>query len=206
MKYEELLLVARERSSDDAAHDFLHVERVLKNAQSIMEEVPADADVVIPAVLLHELFNYPKGHPLSHLSGDICAEHASEVLDRFDSPGSKREKVLDSIRFHSFSRGVVPDHIEGKVLQDADRLDALGAIGIARLFATCQQMKTPFYDLADPFAQNREPDDKKYGIDHVYIKLFRLTDSMHTRVAREMAMRRTQFIKEYIQQLRLEIE
>lgn len=206
MDYTPLIQVARERSSDDPSHDFLHVERVLKNAQLIIKEVPADVEVIIPAILLHELFNYPKGHPRSQFSGDICAEHASEVLDQFDYPLNKRDKVLDCIRFHAFSRGVVPDHVEGKIVQDADRLDAIGAIGIARLFATCTEMKTPFYNSSDPFGQHRDLDDKKYGLDHFYIKLFRLAETMHTKVAKEIALERTEFMKEYIRRLRSEIQ
>lgn len=205
MDYAPYVEVARARSSSDPAHDFMHVERVLRNAKVIMNEVPADTEVVFPAVLLHEIFNYPKGHPRSKYSGDVCAEQANEVLVKFDYPLHKREKVLDSIRFHSFSRGVVPQHIEGKIMQDADRLDALGAIGIARLFATCADMKRPFYDSTDPFAHNRELDDKTNGLDHFYTKLFKLVDGMHTDVAKEIALQRTQFMQDYIRQFQLEI-
>lgn len=142
MDYEPFWKIAREKASKDPAHDFLHVKRVLKNAEIIVQKISTDVDmeVIIPAILLHELFNYPKDHPKSRYSGDICAKQAGEILDRLNYPLDKSEKVLDCIRFHSFSRGVVPEHMEGKVVQDADRLDAIGAIGIARLFATCAGM------------------------------------------------------------------
>jgi uncharacterized protein len=155
---------ARERSSTDPAHDFLHVQRAWKNAQRIVQVTPADVDVVGPAVLLHELFNYPKDDPRSPWSGDVCAEYARDVLVHVDYPREKRDQVLDCIRFHSFSRGVVPSHIEGKIVQDADRLDALGAIGITRLLAASAHMKIPFYHATDPFAQHRDLDDKKTGV------------------------------------------
>ncbi|MCL6444003.1 MAG: HD domain-containing protein [Alicyclobacillus sp.] len=205
MDYSPFLKAAREASSKDPAHDFLHVERVLKNAQLILREVPADVEVVVPAVLLHELFNYPKNHPRSKYSGDICAEYASRVLDKYNYPRLKRDKVLDCIKFYSFFRGVVPEHIEGKIVQDADRLDAIGAIGIARLFATCVDMGRLFYDSSDPFGENREFNDKLYGLDHFYTKLLKLAEGMHTNVAREMARQRTQFMLDYIEQLRSEI-
>lgn len=197
--------VAIERSSRDVAHDFSHVQRVLGNARRILQEIPADDEIVIPAILLHELFNYPKGHPQSHLSGNVCAEQAAEVLCAYGFPEGKRDAVLECIRFHSFSRGVVPTHIEGKIVQDADRLDAIGAIGIARLFATCVQMQRPFYHATDPFAKHRELDDKNYGLDHFYLKLFKLSEGMHTAVAREIARHRTQFMQDYIAQLTLEL-
>lgn len=205
MDFTPFIEVARAKSSNDPAHDFLHVERVLKNAQFITSKVAADIEVITPSILLHELFNYPKGHPNSRYSGDICAEEAGEVLDRLHYPPSKRGKVLECIRFHSFSRGVVPAHIEGKIVQDADRLDAIGAVGIARLFATCAEMKTPFYNSNDPFGKDRELNDKKYGLDHFYSKLFKIAEQMHTEIAQEMACKRTEFMKEYIQQLRFEI-
>ncbi len=76
MEFTPFVKVARERSSADSAHDFLHVQRAWKNAQQIMQDTLADVDVVGPAVLLHELFNYPKDDLRSPLSGDACAEHA----------------------------------------------------------------------------------------------------------------------------------
>lgn len=206
MDYTPFIEVARERSSKDPAHDFLHVERVLKNAQIIIRAVPADAEVIIPAILLHELFNHPKNHPSSAYSGDICADEAREILDRFRYPSSKRAKVLDCIRFHSFSRGVIPEYIEGRIVQDSDRLDAIGAIGLARMFATCVAMNRPFYNPSDPFGENREVNDKEYGLDHVYVKLFKLAEGMHTNVGKEMASQRTEFMRDYIQQLRCEIQ
>ncbi len=206
LDYSPFMQVARERSSKGTAHDFLHIERVLKNAQLIIYEVAADAEVIIPAILLHELFNYPKSHPNSRYSGDICADQAGEILDRFHYPIAKRDKVLDCIRFHSFSRGVNPYHIEGKVVQDADRLDAIGAIGIARLFATCAEINTPFYNSSDPFGENRALSDKDYGLDHFFTKLFDIVHGMHTIPAQRMALQRTEFMKQYIQQLRCEIQ
>ncbi len=127
------------------------------------------------------------------------------VLVEVDYPERKRDLVLDCIRFHSFSRGIVPSHIEGKIVQDADRLDAMGAIGMARLFATGAQMKRPFYHETDPFAEHRELDDKRYSLDHVYTKLLKLADTMHTPMAKAMAATRMEFINQYLQQLRAEL-
>jgi uncharacterized protein len=206
MDFSPFIEVARRSSSTDPAHDFLHVERVLENAKLILKDIPADSEVIIPAILLHELFNYPKNDPRSQFSGDICAELAGEILDKHQYPMKKRGMVLDCIRFHSFSRGVIPAHIEGKIVQDADRLDAVGAIGIARLFATSGKTERPFYDLGDPFGEHRIFDDKTYGVDHFYVKLLKLAEGMHTTVAKEMALSRTTFMLKYIEQLRSEIQ
>jgi uncharacterized protein len=106
---------------------------------------------------------------------------------------------------HSFSRGLVPDTLEGKVLQDADRLDAIGAIGIARLFATSAAMRRPFYAEEDPFARAREPDDKQFGVDHFFRKLLRIRDGLHTETARAIAAERHDFMHAYLEQLAREI-
>jgi HD superfamily phosphodiesterase len=82
--------------------------------------------------------------------------------------------IATCIREHAFSRGTAPTTLEGEVLQDADRLDAIGAIGIARCMATCAEMRRPFYAPSDPFCGALEPDDKRCGIDHFYRKLLRI--------------------------------
>ena len=116
----------------EPAHDALHVERVIASARRIAVAENAEVEVCVTAALLHELFNYPKNHPESSRSGDVCAEHALVLLGEHGYEAAFRERVAYCIRVHSFSRGIVPETLEAKVLQDADRLDAIGAIGIAR--------------------------------------------------------------------------
>jgi uncharacterized protein len=161
--------------------------------------------VVVPAAFLHELFNYPKDHPESARSGDVCAERAAELLEGAGWAAERIQAIAYSIRVHGFSRGVVPETLEARVLQDADRLDAIGAIGIARCFATCTSMGRPFYAPSDPFCDGREPDDKQWGIDHFYRKLLRLPAGMHTTTARAMAADRAAFMVSYLDQLRREV-
>ncbi len=188
------------------AHDFLHVTRVMENARRIGLAEGADLDIAVPAALLHELFNYPKGHPLSHLSGEVCAEQAADVLRQADCPTHLIGPIRECIRVHAFSRGLVPETIEGKVLQDADRLDAIGAIGIARCFATCAEMKIPFYRGLDPSCRGREPDDKQWGLDHFYRKLLRIPEGLHTATARAMAGDRIRIMEAFLSQLAREIQ
>ena len=189
----------------EPAHDYLHVRRVVMNARHIAEAEGADRFVVTAAALLHELFNHPKGHPESHLSGEVCAAEACAVLREAGCPSKYIEPVCYAIRVHSFSRGIVPDTLEAKVLQDADRLDAIGAIGVARCFATCAQMQRPFYEPSDPFCHAREPNDKEFGLDHFYKKLLRVPGTLHTRTAHGLAAERIAFMNDYLEHLRREL-
>ncbi len=201
-----LRLVAAERcAAAEPAHDLLHVLRVTGNARHIAAAEGADPSVVLPAALLHELFNHPKGHPGSHLSGDVCAEHARAVLQAEGYPADLTAAVCYGIQVHGFSRGIIPATLEAKVLQDADRLDAIGAIGIARCFATCADMRRPFYNPDDPFCTRREPEDKLWGIDHFYRKLLKIPDGLHTATARALAAERTRCMEAFLHQLGQEI-
>jgi uncharacterized protein len=198
--------IARERSQDaEPAHDFLHVQRVAGNARRIAEAEGADLGIVLPAALLHELFNYPKDHPDSALSGEVCAAEAAKVLADEGYAPADIEAICECIRVHSFSRGIVPETREAQVLQDADRLDALGAIGIARCFATGTTMQRPFYSEDDPFCSHRDPDDKQWTLDHFYRKLLRLPETLHTQTAQGLAAERTAFLQAFLAQLAREI-
>jgi len=189
----------------EPAHDALHVARVMASARRIAVAENADVDVCVTAALLHELFNYPKNHPDSSRSGEVCAEHATALLAEQGYDATFGARVAYCIRVHSFSRGIMPETLEAKVLQDADRLDAIGAIGIARCFATSADMKRPFYAPEDPFCRAREPDDKQWGLDHFYRKLLRIGDGLHTATARAIAGERIAFMRAYLDQLEREI-
>lgn len=187
------------------AHDFAHVTRVVRTAETLARAERADVEICVTAALLHELFNYPKGHPESHLSGERCAEEALVLLHADGWTEDRAEAVAYAIRVHPFSRGIVPTTLEAKILQDADRLDSIGAIGIARCFATTSEMQRPFYDPDDPFCEGRAPDDKQWGIDHFYRKLLRIPDVLHTDAARAIAHERVAFMQAFLSQLGREI-
>jgi uncharacterized protein len=188
----------------EPAHDYFHVERVVANAITIARAEGAREPIVATAAMLHELFNLPKSHPNSARAGDLCAEHARELLER-EGARELVAPVCSAIRDHAFSKGVVPEALESRVLQDADRLDALGAIGLARMWATCADMRRPFYSPDDPFCTSRPPDDKSWGLDHVYKKLLVIPERLHLETSRSMARGRVRFIHAYVEQLRYEI-
>ena len=198
--------VARSACTDrPPAHDFLHVERVAAMARRLALAEGARLEVVVPAALLHELVNLPKGHPDSHTSGDLCAVEALRVLADAGYERALAEEIALCIRDHAFSKGAAPRTREAAVMQDADRLDAIGAIGIARCFATSTEMMRPFYAPDDPFCRERAPDDKQWGIDHFFRKLLRIEAGLHTATAREIARPRTAFMRAYLDQLGSEI-
>lgn len=187
------------------AHDFLHVRRVAALARTLAEAEGARVEVVVAAALLHELVNLPKSHPESHRSGDLCAEEAERLLLRESASGDETTSIVACIRDHAFSKGARPSSLEAAVLQDADRLDAIGAIGVARCFATCTEMQRPFYADDDPFCRAREPDDKSFGLDHFYKKLLRIEDGLHTATARALGRERAAFLRAYLAQLATEL-
>jgi uncharacterized protein len=204
--WERLAAHARSRSEGaEPAHDFFHVERVVGNAVTIARAEGAKESVVATAALLHELFTLPKNDPQSAFAGDVCAEHARAALVREGAPPDLVALACAAIKDHAFSKGVVPDALESRVLQDADRLDALGAIGLARMWATCADMKRPFYSPLDPFCVTREPDDKAWGLDHVFKKLLVVPDRLHLATSRTLAAPRVAHLRAFLEQLRSEL-
>ncbi|HVH41776.1 MAG TPA: HD domain-containing protein [Labilithrix sp.] len=189
----------------EPAHDFFHVERVVTNAITIARAEGASEPIVATAALLHELFTLPKSHPESSRAGDVCAEHARDLLVQEGAAPDLIAPVCAAIRDHAFSKGAFPEALESKVLQDADRLDALGAIGLARMWATCADMKRPFYSPDDPFCASRAPDDKSWGLDHVYKKLLVLPERLHLATSRALAADRVAFVRSFLEQLASEL-
>jgi uncharacterized protein len=189
----------------EPAHDFLHVTRVVVVGERIARAVGADVDVVTTAALLHELRTFPKNDPRSATAGDVCAVAAHALLIERGETAAFATRVAEAISDHAFSKGAAPTTLESAVLQDADRLDAIGAVGIARCFATCADMKAVFYAEKDAFCETRSPDDKAYAVDHFFKKLLKIEARLHTEPAVEMAAGRTAFLRAFLDQLRQEI-
>jgi uncharacterized protein len=198
--------VKRMLEGRDPAHDFHHIMRVYKNAKRIGRREGTNMEILLPAVLLHDLIVYPKGSAKSSKSSDESADLAANILQSYGYTQDQINQICYCIRAHSFSKRLVPASLEGRILQDADRLDALGAIGIARTFSVAGSENRTFYNPNDPFCKsNRDLDDMQWTLDHFQTKLLKLEDFMHTQTAKKMAKERTRFMKLFIRQLQKEI-
>ena len=189
----------------DPAHDLAHVTRVVSTAKKLAAGEGANLEVILPAAWLHDLVNLPKDHPDRKKASVLAADEALIFLQSVNYPQKYFTEIHHAICAHSFSANIKPETIEAQIVQDADRLDALGAIGLARLFSITTQLGRPFYDFNDPFAASRPLNDKNFGIDHIYIKLEKITHSMNTQSARVEALRRFKFIEEFLDELKKEI-
>tara|TARA_B110001454_G_scaffold868_1_gene716 strand:- start:299 stop:919 length:621 start_codon:yes stop_codon:yes gene_type:complete len=190
---------------NDPAHDFEHVMRVYNNAQKIAKQENANQKLVLSAVLLHDIVSYPKSNKRSKLSSLESANKSKLILKEFDFTSEEITIVSNAIADHSFSQNKIPQTLEGKILQDADRLDALGAIGIARVFATSGFLNRPFYNIDDPFCNKRNPDDDLWAVDHFFNKLLKLESMMNTKSGKIEAKKRTKILKDFLNQLKQEI-
>ncbi|MDV5054154.1 HD domain-containing protein [Vibrio antiquarius] len=189
----------------DAAHDISHVQRVVNTAKKLAMEEGADLSIVLPAAYLHDCFTYPKDHPNRKQSSIIAAKKAVAFLESIDYPQQYHDAIAHAIEAHSFSANIRPNTLEAKVVQDADRLDALGAIGVTRCIQVSTEFDAQLYDDKDIFAQQRELDDKQFTLDHFQTKLFKIAETMNTESARREAQKRKAFMQTYLEQLHDEV-
>lgn len=193
-------------SSDDPAHDLLHFRRVVRLAKQLCEQENGRAEIVIPAAWLHDLVIVPKDSPLRSQASRLSAEKAIEFLRSIGYPAPFYDDIAHAIQGHSFSANVEVKTLEAKIVQDADRLDGLGAIGIARCFATAGLLKRAFYNPEDPFCNIRPPDDSKYTIDHFFKKLFKTAETLKTKSGRAEGNKRIDVMKSFLNSLKLEMD
>lgn len=196
-----LQALATRGAQDDGAHDLQHLNRVWQTATILLEATPeADALVVQAACYLHDLVNLPKNHPQRAEASRMAAQLARTQLQEIGFPADRLDAVAHAIEAHSFSAGITPLTIEAKLVQDADRLDALGAIGLARLFYTAGRMGSSLAHPTDPLGVDRELDDRIYALDHIMVKLDGLPRSMQTAAGRELGMARLALLHTFREQ------
>ena len=193
---------------DDASHDISHVQRVWKTARQIMaqESAPVNSLVVLAACYLHDVVVLPKDHPQRATASSLAAAKAGAVLAEMGFPGELIDNVCHSVASHSYSAGIVPQTIEARVVQDADRMEALGAIGLARVFYTAGVLRQKMFDPQDPEARHRELDDRRFALDHFELKLLRLADTMQTDAGRAMAQRNADYLRAFAAKLLRELD
>jgi uncharacterized protein len=193
-------------NDEDGSHDLSHIVRVWRNAKLIQREEGGDLEALAAAVLLHDCVQVAKDSPLRKKASLLAANEARVRLQALAWEPSRIDTVARAIESHSFSAGVAPTSIEGSILQDADRLDAIGLCGIARCFYTAGRLGSRLYDLADPEAKKRPLDDARNALDHFPKKLLTLNGSFKTRKGQELAQERHQRLDEFYRAMLFEVQ
>ncbi|MCK7383164.1 phosphohydrolase [Enterobacter cloacae] len=195
-------------TTDDTAHDISHFRRVWMTAQKILANQAVEPLVILTACYFHDIVSLPKNHPERGQSSQLAARKTREILHRDfpDFPPAHYDAVAHAIEAHSFSAGIAPQSLEAKIVQDADRLEALGAIGLARVFAVSGALGVPLFDAHDPFADARVLDDRAFALDHFQTKLLRLPDTMQTEMGRGLARHNADFLIQFMAKLSAELQ
>lgn len=191
--------VKAELMNESSGHDWYHIKRVTDLAKKILEHEDADSFIVITAALLHDI------------ADDKVTENVSAALDRIkgllkdnEVDDKTIEIIIDIITTMSFKGGTGKKltYIEAQIVQDADRLDALGAIGIARTFQYGGAKGQAMYDPEIPVRDSMSFEEYRHGestsINHFYEKLLLLKDKMNTPTAIKMAEEREEFMKQFL--------
>lgn len=197
--------VIRAGLDQDPAHDLGHIRRVARLALWLAREEGAEPAVVLPAAYLHDIVNLPKNDPRRAQASRLAGEAAIQFLGEQGYPSEFFGKIRQAIESHSYSAQIAPQSLEAECVQDADRLDALGMIGVVRCFAVGSGIKRRFYDLEDPFAQARPLDDLKFTLDHFYVKLLKIAETLRTSAGRLEGYRRLETMKGFLAAFQREI-
>lgn len=200
----ELLAEARARLGDDPGHDLHHALRVASWTLRLGEGA-LEPRLCLAAALLHDVVNLPKDSPERARASELSADFARQCLPRHGFSPHEVELVAEAIRDHSFSRGATPLSPLGKALQDADRLEALGALGLMRCISTGVRMGARYFHPDDPWAEQRPLDDRSWSVDHLFTKLLSLPGTMQTEAGRREAERRARFLRSFIEALASEL-
>ena len=191
--------------AEDGAHDLSHLQRVWHNARTIQAQEGGDLEVLLAAVLLHDCVAVEKNSPLRSHASRLAAEKASAVLADMQWSGANISAVTHAIEAHSYSANIPATSLEAKIMQDADRLDSLGPLGVARTFYVAGRMGSALYDPLDPQAKHRDYDDTRFCLDHFQTKLLHLADGFQTTTGRRLAQIRHERLKGFLEQFEEEI-
>ena len=195
-------LVQATGQGGDPAHDLAHADRVWRHAETIAHGEGMEASrVLVAAVYLHDLVTLPKDHPKRAQAATLSATAAGPVLEALGLSRAEIAAPRHAIEAHSFSGETVPQTPEAMVLHDADRLEALGAIGIARCFAVSGALGRSLFDQNDPFAHGRAADDSRFALDHFAVKLLRLPETFLTATGKRLAEGRAAAMRRYLADL-----
>ncbi len=187
------------------AHDWFHVERVYALSESLAKAEDADLETVQTAALLHDIGRKKEDAGEIDNHAEWGAETAAEILDAEGYDRGEISAVVHCIRAHRYSTDPEPRTIEAKVLSDADNLDALGAVGIARTFTYGSQRGAPIADTALPPEADSSPAGAT-SLNHLHKKILQLKERMYTDAGMERAQQRHEFVHAYIEQFEAELQ
>jgi uncharacterized protein len=198
---------SREPTRPDGSHDLAHVRRVWASARRLAGDLdePVDLLVLLAAADLHDVVAFEKNDPRRAESSVHAAAEARRRLRCLGFPEDRLDGVVHAIEAHSYTARIPARTPEARVLQDADRLEALGAIGLARTFYVAGRLGSQLFDPVDPFATRRSLDDARYAVDHFRTKLFGLVDTMQTEPGRRIARQRAGVLQRFLDDLAAEL-
>lgn len=173
-------------SGEGTGHDYFHIQRVVNTARAIAREESTDGFVIEIAAWLHDVGDYKLNNGV-----DRSEELIEEFLSSLDLPQDFIQKIIQIVSQVSFSKGNKAESLEAKIVQDADRLDAIGAIGVARAFAYGGSKNRELWNPESP---------ENSTIQHFYDKLLKLKDLMNTGAAKKLAEQRHQFLEDFLVQ------
>ena len=187
------------------AHDWQHVKRVENIALKLAEKENSDKEIVQASVLLHDIGRKKEDEGKIDDHAVWGSNKSEEILDELEYSKEFIEKVRECIESHRYSRGPDPESLEAKVLSDADNLDALGATGIARTFSYGGEHSRI---IADPSLPAEEDPEKggSNSFNHLQKKILSLKERMYTDSGLEMAQERHEFVKQYVERFKDEME
>ncbi|RQG95247.1 HD domain-containing protein [Natrarchaeobius chitinivorans] len=188
------------------AHDWQHVERVGALAETLLECHPREADerTVTLAVFLHDIGREREDRGEIDDHATWGATEAGTVLEDVGARPETIERVQHCIRAHRYSNDVDPETLEARLLSDADNLDALGAVGLARVFSYGGENGTAIHGPTVSTDGNATGDGQS-GYDHLHEKILDLPERMYTDPGRELALERARFVREFADRLEAEV-
>ena len=188
-------------SSDSGSHDISHLVRVMNLALYIQEREGGDRIIIGISAFLHDVHRIMENETGVFTSPTHSIPKVKEILSHIDLTEEQVNEICFAIENHENYNwnGNNVDDINALILQDADNLDAIGAIGIARAFSGGGAYKLALYDDTEPLVSDsfKEGDKDPSVLHHFYHKLFKLYDNMNTKTAKEIALKRTDYMKEF---------
>lgn len=190
----------------DGSHDLLHVARVWHWCKRIQSALGGDCLILFAACFLHDCHHVEKNAPGRQHASRLSALKARSALRDRNWTEDHIASVEHAIITHSFTGGMQPKTLEAKILRDADRLDSVGAIGIARCFYVAGRIGASFYDALDPLAQFRAMDETSFVLDHFRSRIVPSEKRFETEIASQLSYPRGLLSNAYYDGFLQEIE